>query len=270
MKDTFKIVIAEMKKQHRHNFHSYSIYFSLLLWPIIIFFNTYYTYLSFDLTKAPVFSGLINSKQSLLIFLITGFIGYNFFYSMVQSAWQMGAERQNGTLETIILSPANWLAVVYGRSLGALFQNVWMFSTFSILIIISSRSLEVNFFTQIPIAFFIFTLSATVWGGLMNVIFLFSRDAAILNNVLDDPMEFFSGVRVPTETFPVWAKMISVIFPLTHSLTIVRGILLKTNIAWMEAAIKLSISLVLLFILTIVLLKLVEKNIRDNGNITFY
>ncbi|MCU0097491.1 hypothetical protein N7917_29670 [Bacillus sp. OR9] len=168
---------------------------------IIIFFNTYYTYLSFDLTKAPVFSGLISSKQSLLIFLITGFIGYNFFYSMVQSAWQMGAERQNGTLETIILSPANWLAVVYGRSLGALFQNVWMFSTFSILIIMSSRSLEVNLFLQIPIAFFILTLSATVWGGLMNVIFLFSRDAAILHNVLDDPMEFFQGLEFPQKHF---------------------------------------------------------------------
>ena len=270
MQNAIKVIGAEIKKQHQHTFHSYTIYFSLLLWPILIFFNTYYTYKSFNLKKITVFSNSINSNQSLIIFLITGFIGYNFFYSMVQSAWQMSFERQNGTLETVFLSPANRLAIAYGRSLGALFQNVWMFSVFSFIILIGTKNFNINNIVYIPLAFLILTLSATVWGGLMNVIFLFSRDAGILNNILDDPMEFFSGVRVPTSTFPLWAKAISTIFPLTHSLTLVRSILISSNAPCMNDVVKLGVSLAIIFILTIVLLKLAEKNARNTGNLTFY
>ncbi|MBW9169896.1 ABC transporter permease [Clostridium estertheticum] len=270
MKNAMIVIGAEIKKQHQHTFHSVSIYFSLLLWPILIFFNTYYTYKSFDLKKSAMLSGSINSNQSLIIFLITGFIGYNFFYSMVQSAWQMGVERQNGTLETVFLSPANRLAIAYGRSLGSLFQNVWMFSVFSFIILIGSKNFNINNIVYIPLAFVILTLSATIWGGLMNVIFLFSRDAGILNNILDDPMEFFSGVRVPTSTFPFWAKAISIIFPLTHSLTLVRGILISSNMLRLGDVVKLGVSLAIIFILTVVLLKLAEKNARKTGNLTFY
>lgn len=270
VRNAIYVVGAEIKKQHQHNFNSYSIYFSLLLWPILIFFNTYYTYKSFDLTKNMMLFGSINSNQSLIIFLITGFIGYNFFYSMVQSAWDMGLERQDGTLETVFLSPANKLAVAYGRSLGALFQNVWMFSVFSLFMLIGSKNYNMNNIFYIPLAFLILTLSATVWGGLMNVIFLFSRDAGILNNIFDDPMEFFSGVRVPTSTFPLWAKAVSAIFPLAHSLTVVRSILIPPNILCIGDILKLAISLIVIFIFTLVLLKLAEKNARITGNLTFY
>lgn len=270
MRNALKVIGAEIKKQHQHNFNSYSIYFSLLLWPILHFLNTYYTYKSFDLTKASMLSGLINSNQSLLIFLITGFMGYNFFYSMVQSAWQMGIERLNGTLETVFLSPANRLAIAYGRSLGALFQNVWMFSVFSFIILMSSRNFNVNNIVYIPLAFLILIISATVWGGLMNVIFLFSRDAGVLHNILDDPMEFFSGVRVPTTTFPLWAKAFSTIFPLTHSLTLVRNILISPTTSYIGDVIKLCISLAIIFVLTIFLLKLAERNARRTGSLTFF
>ncbi|MBZ9618262.1 ABC transporter permease [Clostridium estertheticum] len=270
MRNVLRVIGAEIRKQYQYNFNSYSVYFSLLLWPILIFFNTYYTYKSFDLTKSIMFSGSINSNQSLIIFLITGFIGYNFFYSMVQSAWQMGSERQDGTLETVFLSPANRLAIAYGRSLGSLFQNVWMFSVFSFIVLIGSKNFNINNIIYIPIAFLILTLSATVWGGLMNVIFLFSRDAGILNNILDDPMEFFSGVSVPPSTFPLWAKAISTIFPLTYSLSLVRSILISSNAPSIDNVIKLSVSLILIFILTMLILKLAEKNARKSGNLTFY
>lgn len=264
------IIGAEFKKQHQYNFNSYSSYFSLLLWPIIIFFNTYYTYKSFDIKKSAVFSGAFNSSQSLIVFLITGFIGYNFFYSMVRSAWQMSIERQNGTLETVFLSPASRLAIAYGRSLGALFQNVWMFCVFSLIILVSSDSFNMQNIFNIPLAFIILTISATIWGGLMNVVFLFSRDAGVWTSILDDPMEFFSGVRVPFSTFPIWAKVISVIFPLTHSLTLVRGMLINTKGAGIDDIVKLCVSLLIVFILTVVLLKMAEKNARNTGNLTFF
>lgn len=261
---------AEIRKQHRHNFHSLSIYFSLLLWPILAFINTYYIYKPFNLVSNTQASGVVNSAQSLIIFLITGFVGHNFFYSMVQSAWQMGVERQNGTLETVFLSPANRLAIAYGRSLGALFQNVWMFSAFSILMIIWSKGFSIDSILYTPVAFIILTVSATVWGGFMNVIFLFSRDAGILNNILDTPMEFFSGVSVPSASFPLWAKVISVIFPLTHSLVIFRSTLSGMGGIHFGDVIRLSISLIIIIIITFILIKLAERNARRTGNLTFY
>jgi len=44
----------------------------------------------------------------------------------------MEIERTNGTLEIIFISPSSKLAMMYGRAIGSLFENIWMFFVFSI------------------------------------------------------------------------------------------------------------------------------------------
>jgi ABC-2 type transport system permease protein len=55
---------------------------------------------------------------------------------------------------------------------------------------------------------------------------MFSRDSAFLYTLLDDPLWFVAGVRLPLFALPFWAKVIGLAFPLTTSLTILRGALL--------------------------------------------
>lgn len=265
----YQIIRAEVMKQHRNWFHSKTVYFSLLIWPIITFFNSYYSYKSFDLTKINLTE--MNSQQSLITFLITGFFGYLCFWSLVQSAVQMGFERENGTLETIFLSPGNRLSIIYGRALGSLFENIWMFIVFTFSVIIWVKGIPLENMVYVPIAFIILLISATVWGGLMNVIFVFSRDAGILFNIFDEPMSLFSGVGLPTGTFPVWAKVISAIFPLSYALTAIRSMLIGGSILKsLKSVVGLGIVIIIIILLTVWLLNLAEKNARQNGEMTFF
>ena len=70
-------------------------------------------------------------------------MSYTCFWSMVQNAWSMAnQERKGGTLEITFLSPANRLAMMYGRALGALIQEVWMFCCFSVFILVYTKAIQ--------------------------------------------------------------------------------------------------------------------------------
>ncbi|MEM5597273.1 hypothetical protein AAHB53_15070 [Niallia circulans] len=64
-------------------------------------------------------------------------------------------------------------------------------------------------------------------GGFLNIVFLFSRDAGILFTIFEEPMQFFSGVRIPILAFPIWGKAIAYLFPLTYVLDIFRDLVLN-------------------------------------------
>jgi len=269
MKVIWRIIQAEIMKQHRNTFHSRYMYFALLIWPIVIFINAYYDFKPFNLSDSM--SEYFTSIESMVTFLITGFLAYNSFGALVQSAWLMSFERRNGTLEMVFLSPANRMAIIYGRALGALFQNIWMFLIFAVFVTVYVNGIPLVNLLYLPLVFLILILSAMIWGGLMNVIFMFSRDAGILFNVFDEPMALFSGVRVPAAVFPLWAKVISVIFPLTHTLVIVRSLLIRGSLIGSLPSIGYLIAVSIIMIaLTRFMLHKAEKHGRETGNFSFY
>ncbi|GMQ59556.1 ABC transporter permease [Vallitalea sediminicola] len=262
-----KVIIAEIKRTRRDRLFAKSSYFNLLIWPIALLATTYYSYKPFNLKESSVES--LTNNDSVIAFLICGFLGYLCFFSLVESAWQMSRERQNGTLEAIFLSPVNKIAILYGRAVGNIVINIWMFLCFTLFIIYFVKGVMVTNIIYLPVCFLVLIISAVIWGGFMNSIFLFSRDASILFNILDEPMSIFSGVRMSTQVFPLWAKLISNIFPLTHSLIIVRGLMTGTDINTM-AVIYYFVTNIAMIIITIFIYKSAERHSRKNGQLLFY
>lgn len=258
---------GEIIKIHKNYFISLVVVFSMLVWPIINYFAAYYVYLSFDLSTIYTFG--ISDYSSLMVFMVTGFLGYSCFWAMVQSAWQVSYERQNGTLELIMMTPASRLSILYGRALGALFESTWMFAVFAIIIILYSTVISITMIFYLCIAFFILILSSTIWGGFMNALFLTSRDSGFLFYILGGPMELFSGVRVPVEAFPFWAKVISTVFPLSYCLTLIREVF-ATQMISLETIMNLFGVLLVLILLTSIVASLAENNLRNNGSYTLY
>lgn len=270
MKNILLVMKAEIKKQQEHNYHSYFVYFSLLIWPVLGFLEVYYTYKPFSLTGN--FIGISSGKE-LLAFLATGYMAYNCYWSMVQNAWSMSyQERTGGTLEVSFLSPASRMAMNYGKALGALLQEVWMFCCFCLFILFYAESIRWDNIFLLPVIFILLLGSSTIWGGMMNAIFLFSRDAEIFMDLFDTPMVLFSGTRIPAACFPVWAKVISLLFPLTYCLNIIRLVLHITGDGAGIGAdlLRLGICLVLMVGITKILLRRAEANNRKNGELQFY
>ncbi len=262
---------SEIKKEHRNTFHSNLVYFSLLIWPAIAFITAYYSFLPFQRGADSPLARFINPDH-LVLFLLTGYLGYIFFWCLVQSAWQMSFERQAGTMEMIFLSPVNRLAFVYGRSFSALAEGVWLFFTFAVLAALMVNGIQINTWWSVPVALLVLLVSAVVWGGFLTAAFLFSRDAGFLYTILDEPMLIFAGVKVPPLALPVWAKMISLCFPLTYTLNILRKLLMEKS-TLLEVATQLGILstvLLLLILLTAVILVLAEKHIKQTGSMVLY
>ncbi|EOR25708.1 hypothetical protein A499_04316 [Niallia nealsonii AAU1] len=265
------ILHAEMVKSHRHNFHNKLIYFSLLLWPALLFVTAYYSFKPFNLTDSSPLSAYMNVDQ-ITMFLLTGYLGYIFFWSLVQSAWNMSYERQAGTLELIFLTPANRLMIMFARAAGNLLEAVWLFTAFILLVLVVTGKAADIYWTHVPLALLLLSVSAIVWGGFLNIVFLFSRDAGILFTIFEEPMQFFSGVRIPVLAFPIWGKAIAYLFPLTYVLEIFRDLVLNGKFfTQMIGQYSLLLTIILLLcISSVFLLKKAETHAKETGNMVLY
>ena len=269
MKRILLVVRAEILKQQKHDYHSPFVYFSLLVWPVLGFLEVYYTYKPFEITG---YMGITDRKE-LLAFLGTGFMAYTCFWSMIQNAWSMAnQERTGGTLEITFLSPANRLAMSYGRALGALIQEVWMFCSFCVFILIYTGTLSLGNLVMLPFIFLLLIISSTIWGGMLNTVFMFSRDASIIMDLFDMPMTLFSGSRIPVRCFPQWAKVLSLVFPLTYCLNIIRLVLhiQEEGNGWAADLSGLAVCLSIMAVITVILIQKVEQHNRENGELQFY
>ena len=269
MKHFIKVVLAECYKQHRNYFNNKMIYVSLFLWPLLSFMASFYSYKAFDLEGSAI--SYLDSGN-ILVFLLIGYMAMSFFRSVVQSAWRFSGERQSGTLEYIYLSPASRLAVLMGNALSSVFESSAVMLVFGMLMIFyNSESLHVSL-TGFAVVMPIFIVMALLWGVFINACFLYSRDTDFLFTILEEPMEIFSGVKVPVMIFPGWAKLLSCIFPLTYALEALRQVTLNNSD---PGTIKVTILISLLIIVvllaaTLITIQIVEKHVRKTGNIILF
>ncbi len=252
-------------------FHSRLVYFSLLIWPVIGFITSYYSFKPFSLNDNSPITRFV-PPDHLVLFLLTGYLAYLFFWSLVQSAWQMGYERQSGTLEMIFLTPVHRLALIYGRSFSSLLESVWLFFTFVIMILFIVEGIQVDGWWSFPFAFFILFISAVIWGGFLNAIFLFSRDAGFFYTILDEPMLIFSGVRIPPLAFPIWAKGLALFFPLTYTLHIIRMLVMEaaTFIEILPSFTVLLVVLLVLINISAFVIKKAENHMKQTGSMVLF
>ena len=269
MKYFLKVVWAEAVKQHKNYFNNRTIYISLFVWPLFSFLSAYYSYSAFDVEGTLV--EYINGKN-ILVFLMLGYMAMSFFRSVVQSAWNFSRERQSGTLEYIYLSTANRLAVLMGNALSSVFESTIVMLIFGLLIVFSNRNaINVNAIGTI-LVLLIFIVMALLWAVFLNSCFLYSRDTDFLFTILEEPMEIFAGVKVPIAIFPVWARIISFIFPLTYVLEALRQVMLNgACLGGISTTIFACIGIIIVLLTaTLITIVVVEKHMRKTGNVVLF
>lgn len=269
----WRIILAESHKQHRSLFGSSFVYFSLLIWPGIQLATVYYTFKPFlDVPQFTNHWSLANIPHGLFLFVATGMLGFIFFWSLVQSAWQFSWERYNGTLELLFLTPANRLVLILANGATALIQSTWLFLIFIAGLIAIVGGLRVAHPGMFVVAFLGLLIPAIAWGAFLNSIFIFSRDSGLLYSLLEEPMSFFSGARLPLTAMPVWIQTVGTIFPLTTSLIVLRGALLEAagvTDLWPHLLLLAGLSLMLL-LLSSYLLRKGEDRARQNGDYNLF
>lgn len=274
MRHFLRVMWAEARKQHRVYFHDAIIYFSMFVWPILELLTAIYMFKPFSAGESTneILRRALGG-QSVEIFLLVGYLGYNFFFSLVQSAWRFTFERYDGTLELIFLSPASRFAVVLGNAMSTLVESMWLLTVFAGAIYFLSlgggSSPDVGL---LLLGLLVTVVTAVAWGALLNTFFLMTRDSSLFYTILQEPLNFFGGVRLPIHLFTSWMQTISYALPLTYCLIILRKIISQgSRLADLSGElISLGILIAIMLAAAYLLLRVAERHVKKNGTLMLF
>ncbi|MEV0622091.1 ABC transporter permease [Nonomuraea sp. NPDC050404] len=269
MRHALKIFMAEALKQHRVIFGSRTTLFAMVLWPLMQLATSYYTVR--PLTDTPGIAErwpLAAEPERLLAFLATGALAYAFFFSVLESSWWFSYERATGTLEGLFLTPANRLVLVLANGAGAMVQNTWLFTCMASALITATGTVHVTHPLMYAVVLLALVIPATAFGALINSILIFARDASMMFNLIEEPLWFATGVRLPLFALPSWLRACGTVLPLTGSLIVMRGALDGATIGALLPELALLGGLSAAFVaLAAIVLRAGEKRAQRTGEL---
>ena len=149
--------------------------------------------------------------------LIPGLMAMTVFFgsSTVTSA-TIPWERAQGTYDRLLVAPVSFLAVMLGKALAGLLFGV-LVSMVPFLIGILAFGMELRHPWLFPITLLVSACTFASLGVLLSSVP--SRtvgDVMMLGNVIRLPLIFVSGIFIPLQDLPQWARGIAFASPLTY------------------------------------------------------
>jgi drug efflux transport system permease protein len=171
--------------------------------------------------------------------------------SSIVAAGAMVKERELGTLEQLLMSPANTSEIITAK-ITPLFVLLFLMALVEIGII--------RFIFRAPfhgsLALVLIGAALCVMSGIsigtVNATFSKSaRQAFMTNFFVNLPLASFSGALTPVEAMPKWLQPLSVVNPIYHFTVIARAVLFKGS-----GLVHLRPNFIGLFVITLILFSL--------------
>ncbi len=171
---------------------------------------------------------LYNPDLKKINFMIPGLIGAILqMQTLLLTAFAIVREREQGTLEQLIVTPIRSWELMLGKIVPFVFVA---FANVALTLLISSFwfRVEVNGSVMLLMSLsFIFLLSSLGLGILISTVSSTQMQALHLSSFIMLPAFVLSGFMVPRENMPLPAYYAGYFLPLTYFLVILRGIILK-------------------------------------------
>jgi ABC-2 type transport system permease protein len=186
--------------------------------------------------------------------IVPGLLGVILQMTMVMmTAFAITRERERGTFENLLATPAQPLEVMTGKIAPFILVGFLQ----AAIILVAARLLfdvpMIGSLTLLFAAMVLFIASLLALGFTISTVARNQLQAMQMTFFFFLPSLLLSGFMFPFRGMPGWAQAFGEIFPLTHFLRIVRGILLKGNGAadvaphlWPIAAFMLAAAIVAL------------------------
>lgn len=191
--------------------------------------------------------------------------------NMWSSGWIVDAERWQGTLELLMAAPARWEHVLIGKALSNATISV---ASILLTFLIAAICFQVPVRIANPLAFtlgLLLTIFAlTCLGLLLGALFVLSRAASRVGDVLNYPIFILSGLLFPLTVLPWWMRPLSDIFATTWSAQVLRGSVLQSS-TWplLEFGALTGLG-IFYYLLARPLYFLVERKVRVDGSLGLY
>jgi ABC-2 type transport system permease protein len=235
------------------------------LWPVLYFSVLY---LAYQAAGRDTVGGV-----SAAGFLLVGVFGMGLWSTSVwTSGYAVEWERSEGTINSLLLTPANRTAVVLGYGFGAML--LWVLPTTFILMLLTLATgarFNVSDSLAVLLAGLALVGAAQAMGYLLSGLFVLTRRANMFANFIQSPIYLLSGMVVPLDQLPDWLRWFSYGFPFSYGMTALRAALLDGALLDVIAA-ELALCAATSAIAVIggaVLLRRVEEVAKRGGQLDF-
>jgi ABC-2 type transport system permease protein len=218
-----RLLVAEAVKSLKVYFFSSRTLFWALALPLGNGLYFYFLYLPFAAKSVNFEFGQSSFSIDLVGFTVVGQLLYTFFTMMLLAGAAFDSERWQGTLESVLLSPANRLAILLGGALANAVNYLWMLLG---LILSWVAFIHVGFVVRdvfaLLVSFALSYLAIVTLGMCLETLFIYSRQGGLYVAVLQEPVMFLSGQIFPLSSMPQILLPLSYLLPLTFGLVAVR------------------------------------------------
>lgn len=222
-----RVILAEASKSLKIYFFSSRTLFWTLALPLANGLYLYFLYLPFAAKTVDLQFVGANRTIDLVGFTVVGQLLYTFFTMMLLAGAAFDAERWQGTLETVLLSPANRIAVLLGGALANALNYLWMLVALVLSWVAFIRAnVFITDFSAVFMSFLLSYVAIVALGMCLEAFFIYSRRGSMIVAWFQEPIMFLSGQVFPLQSMPAILLPLSYLLPLTFGLIAVRLTLL--------------------------------------------
>ena len=140
-------------------------------------------------------------------------------------AMTIGGERWTQTLSSILVTPANRLALFLGRALPNIANGIFVSAVgFVVGWLLLDFSLAPAEIPVIALIVVVTSFSCTAFGTMIGAFGLRGRDVFFFANLMIFVFLLFCGVNVPVDALPGWMQSVGKVLPLTHGIAAAREV----------------------------------------------
>jgi ABC-2 type transport system permease protein len=184
------------------------------------------------------------------VYIVPGLIGVLLSLTMILvTSLAITRERERGTLEQLIVTPIGKTSMMLGKILPFVLVGYVQMTVVLILGWILFRVPVRGSLVELYAITFVFVMASLGLGLFVSTVAKTQAQAMQLSFMLLLPNILLSGFMFPVDAMPRPMQWVSVVLPLTHYLTVLRGVLLKGvgfALLWQEAAILCAMATVIL------------------------
>ncbi len=182
-------------------------------------------------------------------YIFPGMLAMNVLFASIMAGTSIIWDREFGFLKEIMAAPVSRLSIVFGKTLSgsvvAVIQGIIVLVFYPLL----GLRLSVLQIILTILGMFVMALAICSIGVLIATRMRSFEGFGTINNFLVMPLFFLSGAMYPITSVPAWLKALTVINPVTYSVNLLRGIVLKLPVNY-------GLSIAMLFIITAVILSM--------------
>ncbi|MGO9007638.1 MAG: ABC transporter permease [Beijerinckiaceae bacterium] len=151
------------------------------------------------------------------------------FSTLFLTTLSITRERERGTMENLLAMPVRPLEVMLAKMIPYIFVG---YVQVLLIITVSTLAFQLPIRGSLPLLLFalgLFISSNLALGITISTVSANQMQATQMAQFTLMPSILLSGFMFPFAGMPIWAQWIGQVFPTTHTIRIVRGILLKGN-----------------------------------------